>query len=168
MILLLASCHKAPTPTPRPVAYPRIELYPEAYHPVEVLGKTLQINDSARFMEGEQPGWFNIEYPAYGVTVQATLTLASGGELLQALDNRTERMARNLAGASAELTQGQGVTLITAPTALRTPVQILATDSLTWVLSAVAVTDWSATTPTDSIAPILPALASDLLQLITK
>lgn len=163
--LCVACTPKQSAPTPRPYAYPRIDLYPEEYRQVEILGMPLQINSSAKIIAKTQPGWFDIIYDDYGVTVQATLTLARGDELQRVLDNRTERMARNLGGASAELTQGQDVTLLVAPTALRTPVQILLTDSLTYALSAVAVTDWPATTPPDSVAPILPALAADLLHL---
>lgn len=162
LLLLLCSCSKnAPAPIPRPQAYPRIELYPEEYKEEAVLGHKLQVNSYAEFIAGSVPGWFDVRYPAYGVTVNATLSPYSP----EALENRTERMARNIAGASAELTQGHGITLLVAPTALRTPVQLLATDSLSWILSAVAVTDWPATTPPDSIAPILPALATDLCRL---
>lgn len=165
LFLLLAACGKAPVPTPRQHAFPRVNLYGEEYHTEEVMGRPIHVNDSAIFMLGEQPGWFNICYPAYGVTVQATLTLATGPQLHDVLANRAERMARNVASATAEISQAPGVTLIVAPTALRTPVQILATDSLSWVLSAVAVSNWPAATNPDSVAPILPAIATDLLRL---
>lgn len=167
LLLMCVACTKHPAPTPRPQAYPRIELYPQQYHAAEILGKTLQINDSARLVEGDRPGWFNIIYPAYGVTVNATLTLAPSDQIDAILGNRTERMARNLGGVAAELTQGPGITVITAPTALSTPVQLLATDSLTWVLSATAVSSWSLTTATDSVVPIIDALRADMLQLGT-
>lgn len=165
--LLCASCGKTPAPTPRPEAYPRINLYPEEYSGVEVLGRTLYVNSSAEFIAGDKPGWFDVRYPAYGVTVNATLIPASDSDIASILDNRTERMARNLGGASAELTQGRGITIVTSPSALRTPVQLLATDSLTWVLAAVAVTDWSVATPPDSVAPILSAIRTDFLHMLS-
>lgn len=168
ILLICIACGKSDSyaPIPRPEAYPRIDLYSEEYSEVAVMDKVLRINSSAEFVTSDKPGWFDIRYPEYGVTVNATLTYATGADLAAALDNRTERMARNLGGASAELTQGGGITLLSAPGALHTPVQLLATDSLTWVLAAVAVTDWPAGTPADSVAPIVSALSADMLRLL--
>lgn len=163
-LCLLAACSRRPAPVPRPVAYPRIEVYPEAYSPVQ----GLMLNDSARLEPGAAPGWFDIVYPAYGARVNCTLTrVKSSAELREVLSNRLERLERNAAGTAGSLTSltsegGVGVILMVTPQALMTPVQFLATDSVGAVLSGVAVFASPGSEP-DSVAPAVGALERDLL-----
>lgn len=164
--LMLAGCgngsEERPTPIPRPRAYPRPRLYPAAYHEVPIGNLRLNINDSARIAE-PRSGWLDIHYPAYGITVNATLTPVSPSSLPSVLANRHERIARDLDGVAATVEQSSGRTLIISPAALRTPLHYLATDSATYVLSAVAVADWPANAPLDSITPYVNAVAADLM-----
>lgn len=155
----------APVPVPRPRAYPRLHLYPASYRTVNLGNIALQVNDSAR-LSSDRPRWLDIAYPAYGITVNCTLTDVTPASLASVLDNRSERMARNLGGASAELMQWPGATVIVADRALRTPVQFLATDSATYVLSGVAVADWPEATRPDSVAPYVSAVAADITHML--
>lgn len=167
--LLIAACaKKAPVPTPRPEAYPRVNLYPPTFHSVEItaepdLTREILVNDSARVVN-KQPGWYDIVYPAYGLTVNCTLTPYTA----EALANRMERIDRNLGDAKAEaISVTEGIVLV-APGALRTPVQFIATDSVNMILSGVAVSNFTPATSVDSVAPIIYAIADEMVTLITR
>ncbi len=166
--LLLVGCQQRPVATPRPMAYPHMELYPATY----TLSHGLALNDSAR-LDSLSPEWFNIVYPRYGVTINCSRThVGSPAALTQVIDNRLERFERNLgthAGQATTLTSqsGWGGLLFVAPTALNTPVQFLATDSVSVVLSGTAVFRAPGSSP-DSISPIINALEADMLYLLKQ
>lgn len=167
--VLLAGCIEAKhqPPIPRPKAYPRAALYPAEYsvYALPSAPGELAVNSSAA-VTSPKSGWFDIAYPAYGITVNCTLTEVSAETLAGVLENRRERMARNLEGSHGEVAQWSGVTVIVAPTALRTPVQFLATDSMSYVLSGVAVSNYPADTSPDSIAPYVEAVAEDITHML--
>lgn len=166
----LAACSGRPAPTPRPRAYPRPALYPRTYHavPLPFGPDSIAVNDSATFLPGPD-GWFDIVYPAYGITVNCTLTPANGpADIAPIMDNRRERIRLNLADRHARVAGRGGNTLIVAPTALRTPVQFLATDSATYVLSGVAVADFPPLTDPDSVAPAIDAVATDIALMLNN
>lgn len=159
---LLCACSR-PAPTPRPEAYPRVEVYPESYRQVDFGPLQLSVNDSARF-DSLSPQWFNIVYPAYGITVNCSLTSVDLPD--EVIANRRERFRRNLGEHRARVVSAPGLELLVAPTALSTPVQFLITDSASYVLSGVAVTTWPATASVDSVKPQIEALAIDLAHII--
>lgn len=164
-----AACSERRVATPRPESFPRISLYPAAYRslPLPFGPDSLTVCADARADIADN-GWINIAYPAYGVTVSATLTPTTPAGIDRILANRRQRIDRNLAGADARAARIGSGTIVVAPTALRTPVQILATDSASWVLSAVAVAEWPAETSPDSVAPIIDALARDMSIMLTN
>lgn len=153
---------------PRPQAWPRVEVYPPSYHPVN----GLMVNDSARVEAGSAEGWFDIVYPAYNARINCTLTsAASTAGLTEAIENRLERLERNAAGAEGELTEltsegGIGCMMIVAPAAVATPVQFLATDSVSRLLSGTVVFSSRELKP-DSVAPAVEAIERDVLYLLT-
>lgn len=165
LLLLTAGCGGRPAATPRQHAYPRVNLYPESYSPVELPAAPVMplVNDSAR-IEILSPEWFDIIYPAYGVRVNCTLSAYAP----DVIANRRERMKRNLGGATAEAAYLPAGIVVVAPGALRTPVQLLATDSVGWVLSGVAVSNFPPGAPADSVAPVINALAKDLTILVNS
>lgn len=172
--LAAAACgRQRPAPVPREHAYPRIELYPAEYRNVAVDPPldSLAINAAARLTAvGSQQGWFDISYPAYGITVNCTLTPTDGADDTEArIANRLERMARNVDGQTAEAVETGRATIIIAHRALRTPVQFLATDSTGgWILSGVAVGDFQPSTDPDSVAPIVDAVADDMIYMLRQ
>lgn len=154
---------------PRPKAYPRPTLYAADYKTCPISGSAMEIsvNKSAEVVS-TKPGWFDICYPAYDITVNCTLTPITPESLSSVLDNRHERMALNLEGQYGEMTQWDGVTIIVAPAAMRTPVQFLATDSASFVLSGVAVGNYPAGASPDSIAPYVNAVAQDITHMLKQ
>ena len=162
----VAACSR-PAATPRPRAYPRATVYPATYREVSAPPLTLTVNDSARVLPGENGG-FDLVYPAYGVRVYCSLTPVSGrDEAVSVLENRTERMALNTNGAAGQMTTMPGRVLLVTPTAAMTPVQFLATDSATYVLSGAAVSA-NPSAPVDSLRPQVEALERDILTLLTN
>ena len=159
----ICGCSRRPAPTPRPEAWPRLAVYGPEYHPEHIGPLTLMVNDSAR-VDSVGPGWFNIVYPAYGITVNCTLT--QGGDVGAVLANRLDRLERNLGGRPAQEAAWDGRRLIVAPAALKTPVQFLMTDSVSYVLSGVAVSQWDAATAADSVSPQIEALAADIAYML--
>ncbi len=159
----LLCCCSRPAPIPRPEAYPRVEVYLADYRPVDFGPVDLMVNDSPR-VDSLSPQWFNIVYPAYGVTVNCTLTV--GDDWADVIANRRERIGRNLGDRPAQVASAPGRELIVAPTALSTPVQFIMTDSASYVLSGVAVSSWGATVPPDSVKPQIEALAVDLAHIL--
>jgi len=161
--------HKSPVPVPRPKAYPRAAVHAAAYGAVAVAGMdSLWVNVSARVSE-PRPGWVDIDYPGYGMAVNCTMT--RGGDIGQALANRAERMALNVGDAAGNVAQfrsrsGLHVTMLTAPEAMRTPLQFLATDSATMIFSGVAVGNFAAGTDPDSVAPLVEAVGADLIHML--
>ncbi len=162
-LAVCAGCKQRPAPTPRPEAYPRIAVYEPTYRIASFGPLQLAVNDSAR-IDSLAPGWFNIVYPAYGITVNCTLTDA--GNLARTLDNRHDRFRRNLGSRRAQVLRIGGSELFVAPEALKTPVQFIMTDSTSFVLSAVAVSQWNETTNPDSVAPQINALAADIAYML--
>lgn len=161
LLVLLGGCTQKPVPVPRQRAYPRIELYPSTYKTADIQGLTIMVNDSAQVKQLDN-GWFDIIYPAYGITVNCTLS----GYNAEIINNRMERIDRNLGGANARVVSLPGGIVVVAPTALRTPVQLLATDSLTRTLSGVAVSNFTPATDPDSAAPLIDAIAADMITLV--
>lgn len=164
-LLGLAACSGRPAAVPRQHAYPRVNLYPAEYREVRLPAApgAIAVNDSAR-VDSVGPGWFNIVYPAYNLTVNCTLLPYSA----EAVANRRERMDLNLAGARAEVVETPRGVMVVAPGAMRTPVQFLATDSAGWILSGVAVATLPADADADSVAPVVDALSTDILFMLNQ
>lgn len=162
------SCSERPVATPRERAYPRPRLYPTEYTTVRTFTSApgdLLVNDSARIViHAENPNWVDILYPAYGITVNCTLTPYSP----DAIANRNERIQRNLRGHRAEVAGFQRGIMVVSPQTLGTPVQFLATDSATWVLSGTAVSNFAPGTPPDSVEPLIDAVAVDIALMINN
>ena len=154
-------------PIPRPKAYPRPTLYSAEYssQKLNYSNSNLEINKSANFI-ALNDGWFNIEYPAYNITVNCTFTKVTKKSLSQVLQNRNERIALNLNGAYCHVTSWNGTDIIVANSALRTPVQFIATDSASFVLSGVAVANFPPHTRPDSVAPYINAVAADITHML--
>lgn len=172
-VLAAGACSgpSAPPSVPRPRAYPRIEVYPPEYRDLKVGPLILAVNEGARSQVNGL--WADIAYPAYGMTVNLTVTPVSSVDLEQVIDNRTERMALNLGGAQAQMTQfltegGASATLLVSRSASGlTPIQFLATDSAGWVLSGV-VAAADAVANLDSIRPALDSVEADVVEMLRR
>jgi len=172
MSLFLSSCGSdygaAGSAVPKRRAYPRIEPYPEEYVAVPGIPVSFEVNSSAVLKSGQSDArLFDVCYERFGAVLHCTFTPASGHRLRSVLDNRTERISLNLGDNSAELTEivshqgGVYASVLTAPSAEVTPIQFLATDSASFVLSGALVLG-RAGTP-DSIRPILQSVERDII-----
>lgn len=166
--LLVVGCHRdRPAAIPRQRAYPRVEVYPQTYSPHTLESIVVEVNDSA--LTSISGTWMDVTYPVYGLTVNCTLTPVNAMTLRGVIDNRTERMALNLGGSSAQvitLVSESGWTAQLIEATGRgglTPLQFMATDSSAYVLSGVVTAESS-----DSLRPALESVKADILHLLQK
>ncbi len=170
-LLLGASCSRggegAPA-VPKPDAWPRIEIAPEAY------GRSIEgfaVNDSAIIVPGDSAGWYTLSYPCYGPSARVYLTLArpQRGALADAVANRIERMALNAGGGRSQLTEltsegGYECRIMTTPAGTVTPVQFLAfRRNGGEIVSGALFIDGAATAEPDSFAPVVRAVERDIV-----
>ena len=184
MTLLLASCgRKHPSETdvteiPRPRAYPRIQLYDTVYtdrHGLEagfIVNEAAEVNRKMIAGSGQQPhssGWADVVYPAYSATLHCTFTPVDDSTRSQVVDNRTERMALNIGGNTAEqiglsTTSGYDAIVLTTVGSAVTPLQFVAAGRK-WVVSG-ALTFEAESIDADSILPIISAVRTDVIHAI--
>lgn len=174
LILFLTGCHrKEETLVPRRTAYPRVELYDTIYKeaissPVKVWVNSSATTEVSR--RNENDTWINVRYPRYRATLSLTLIEATGENLKKALDNRNERISLNLHGVECSTT-GTSYKDVTGiiPVAERpcvTPVQVLATDKSSFLLTGALTFDGDTSRDTEEIAPAVNAVKNDLLYMI--
>lgn len=166
---MLAACGGGNDRTvPRRKAYPRVELYDTVYSRIDSLPVKLDVNSAVTVgirRHSDSIFWIDVAYPRYGATIHYTLQLASGESLSRAIDNRMERMALDLGGATAEITElsspgGVGSVISVAPSAALTPIHLLSTDSCGFLLSG---TVEFRTPDMERNAPAVKAIYGDLL-----
>lgn len=174
MALLTTSCQQETTP--RPEGYFRIDAYPARHSQVEMGDITILVNDSAQCVvpashrNNDKAHWLNIVYPRYNATIHLSYFT---------LQDNLER----LMGESIELVYRQNVntemveaydyeapeaqlyaTLFALSPESATPLQFIATDSVSYLLRGALYFD----TPVkaDSVAPSLQYLEEDIMLLI--
>ena len=156
---------------PRPVAYPRIEIYDSAYSAVDSLPLHIEANSHAlRSVSQGHNGaiWLNMEYPAYRSKLFVTLTPVTDATAAGVIENRTERMSLNSGGNTTEITEitspgGWNTQLLLTRNGSVTPVQFISV-APKWVVSG-SLTLESAVASPDSVAPIVSAVHRDLIHL---
>lgn len=172
---LLAACsdsgHRS---VPRPTAYPRIPVCDTAT--VALSSGTFDMRVSAAAVSREkEPGWLDIVYPSYGVTVHLTaMSFGNTADLDRALDNRMQRMSLNFGDTPADtrtFTNDAGIECLIAgsPDAATAPIYIIARrdGSRPALLSAAAVFR-GATKPVDSVYPVYKAVRDDMDKLLNS
>lgn len=157
------------TPVPRREGYIRIAPYDSLYRAAGPMG--LELNAAALVTATPRPDgslWIDARYPRYGATLRLTYITGSAGEISHAVENRLERARLNLGGNSADLTElvsADGTVesmVMLSHAAAVTPVQFLATDRRTALLTGVAEFD----TPDPEVnRPAAEAIRSDLIHL---
>lgn len=161
------------TPVPRPEAWPRIAIYDSIYQTVDSLPVIFEANSSAK-IEHTQPGWVNINYPAYNSTIYLTVTETNPAEIESVVDNRLERMALNIAD-NTDVTQEHIVSpdfesiMLISPGTRSTPVQFVSTDRRSTVVSGTAFFhNAGQITSTDSVTPVIESLKRDLVHALNN
>lgn len=170
LLLFVPGCsHKSDTPVPRPVAYPRIEIYDSVFTPVPYLPLHFELSRHATITRDSSHAgslWINALYPAYGATIHFTLTPVNPATAAAVVDNRTERMSLNSGGHPTEITQliapsGFSSRILVTPAGSLTPVQFISV-SPQWVVSGALYLPGADSNP-DSVAPIVNAVYRDLI-----
>jgi len=176
LAFILSGCsHSGTQPVPKPVAYPRINLYPADYKEMH----SLRINSNAKILlDSLLPDgslWLTADYPRYNSTLYITRTKVAQSDIGEAVSNRIERMALNNGGAGGELltfdtTDGYSVRILITPRGSANPAQLVAVNTATGsIISASAVMNSpDAVSNHDSIAPVVRALRDDIVALIKK
>lgn len=87
--------------------------------------------------------WVNVTYPRYNAVIRYTLTTGDASILDEAIDNRQERMRLNAGSNHCDISHfinpsgAEGV-IWSHPAACVTPLQLLATDGKTYMISGTA------------------------------
>lgn len=171
VITLAATCATAcgghdDTATPRRRAYQRIEAYAPEYTAVDSLPVRLLVNSSATVSRPRRD-WVNVSYQRYNATVFISVTEADSGNIDDIIANRIERIALNAGDVrvdALEIDNGRfSSTLYDAPAAVAMPLQFVATDGKSLVVSASVFFDNAdRITSLDSVAPAVEAIRRDL------
>lgn len=171
VITLAATCALAcggsdDTATPRRRAYHRIETYTPDYTAVDSLPVRLLVNSSA-VVSRPRRDWINVNYPRYNATVFISVTEADSRDIDGIIANRVERIVLNAGDAPADaldIDNGRFTsTLYDARAAVATPLQFVATDGKSVVISAsVFFGNADRITSLDSVAPAVETIRRDL------
>lgn len=178
MTLLTACTPGADTdnsPTPRRRAYPRPRILTQEYVAPESLPLHIEINKGADTVcERRSDGsvWLTSGYPDYGATVYWTLTSAAMKDIREVINNRMERIARNVGDSRVEIEElssesGFDAVIVKASEPVSTPLQFVASDKNRWVVSG-AVWMSSPGSSADSLQPYLDALSRDITHALSS
>lgn len=159
---------------PRRHAYPRIELPDSAFAYVEgdVSGLSVAVNKAAtaelRRADNDKSSFIDVDYPQLNSRIYFTITPVDAATVGDVIANRMERVNLNLGGADAELIEfdspaGFENKVITARGDISTPVQFIATDGSSAVVSGVAFVRDASPATADSIAPVVEMLRRDVI-----
>lgn len=167
----LTACQRSLSydPVPRPAAYYRIEQYPSSYHPVRCGSIMMQVNDSAAISH-PAPTQLDIRYPRYKAVIYCTVTPVTAATLPSVMHNRTERMALNAGSNPSTVYEMQDSAftsrILVTPSGSIIPLQFLATDSSSVVISGAAMLQGRAPVRPDSIAPVVETLSRDISHML--
>lgn len=162
---------------PRRTAYPRISLYDTVYTEVDRLPVVFEVNSGATVSRASREGetddnWINVKYDRYGATLHCTYMPVSAATVGDVMSNRIERMSLNVGDLTTDITSistpaGIAGTVLMTPAAKVTPVQFLATDSATFVLTGALYFDRTISA-IDSVKPILESVRGDVVYAMKK
>lgn len=111
--------------------------------------------------------WIDVTYPRYRAILRYTLSDHDRATVAKAIDNRLTRMSLNSGGNTTEIIELQSLdgissTIFVTPGATVTPVQILSTDSTSFLLSGVLEISGDSVTR-EEISPVVSAVKEDML-----
>lgn len=165
---------------PRQKAYARINTYPETYRLIDSLPYTIMANAGARVTAvptgNPQTRAWDIAYPRYRATIHLTerrLPAPDPAAMAALIDSRLQRMSLNTGTAPINTYNSTGASglstlMVTTLSATPTPVQILATDSASYLLTAGAYIEFEPSVgATDSLMPVINSLKADMQALLT-
>lgn len=161
-------------PVPRRKAYPRLNLPPREYSPVQGIDWNIEANSAAvaSLGRGDNNDWITLSYPSLGdVSVMLTVIPASESQIPPVLDNRAERINLNLGANPGQVWQVEDSLLsgeIIVSNSITTPVQLLVTDNKSVVLTGAAFIPSLTPASRDSLAPVVEYLTDDIIHLVSR
>ncbi|MGM9860823.1 MAG: hypothetical protein ACI31C_08720 [Muribaculaceae bacterium] len=163
---LLAACAGNPDAVPRRYAYPRVATLDTAMVDVDSLLIHFCVNADA-VTDRPRPDWLDVRYPAFGATWHISFT--SSDDLEEVKANRMQRLLLNagdLPFRRDEWLNPAGMDILALVVeGAATPLQFLATDNASIVVSgALVFDDPRACANIDSISPIINILEEDMLR----
>lgn len=179
---LLSGCTGTSAPdtvaVPRRHAYPRIELPDSAFTEVSAGAGNLTIGISKastialRGSGKGNSGFIDVAYPGFNSSIYFTVTPVTPATAGEVIDNRVERMELNLGGAEAELLEfdtpaGFECKVLVSRGEISTPVQFIATDGASLVVSGAAFVRDASPSAADSIAPVVGMLRRDIIHALS-
>lgn len=159
-------------PVPRPAAYHRITLPDSTYRTTDAGLVSLQLNAATNdTIVTAGNSWITSHYPDLGTSVYITVNELSPSSATSAIDNRVERLSLNTGGNPTEVSSfttpaGLDAKIIVTPSGTPTPVQFIATDHASILVSGTATVADAATAPTDSLLPVINMLQRDITHLL--
>lgn len=160
---------------PRRRAYMRPALYDTVYTavPDSITGGTRFSVNSAAHTRSVRPGWLDVAYPAYHAVINVTFSTFHPDSLEAQVDNRLERFTLNLNGLPAQVSHFSSgpyeCTVVTTHELSMTPVQFLATDGHSRLISGTSVMQGlDPASTTDSIRPVIDALEYDIIHALRE
>ncbi|MCM1021769.1 MAG: hypothetical protein NC343_06200 [Muribaculum sp.] len=178
MVLLQAGCsNNSKVATPRPVAYPRIQLADTFYTEVEQAKPMLTILANAQtrrqtVKNDDSTLWIDIIYDIYGGSViHLSVQHLSKDKLPEALANRMQRIEMNVGSNHTELTELKNTNfegiVVKAANADVTPVQMLAYDNNNGTLIYGSL-EMKSRGDTEMIKPIVDAVEQDMIKMVSS
>lgn len=159
---------------PRRYAYPRLQLPDSIYKSVEGLPIDIEVNaesDVEVTKEDNAGLWLTVSYPVPEAEIYYTFTPVSEQSVPEVIDNRLERISLNLGGNEAEMLEFQtpaGLAVrIFKGGSVTTPVQFIATDYSTVVVSGSAFMEGLSALSRDSLSPAVEVLTRDIIHSLT-
>lgn len=177
-VVVLSGCSvgdkSGETAVPRRHAYPRIDVPDSAFTFIETgyNGMQLSLNDATEYaLHSSDDGTSNfidVDYPGLNAAIYFTITPVERATLPDVIDNRLERVSLNLGGADAELLEfdspaGFENKVFVSRADISTPVQFIATDGETTVISGTSFLKDASAANADSLAPVVNMLRRDIL-----
>lgn len=112
--------------------------------------------------------FIDVSYPGLHSTIYFTFTPVSTATAAEVIDNRMERIGLNLGASEAELLEfdtpdGFENKVFVSRGDISTPVQFIATDGHTTVVSGAAFVIAASAATADSIAPVVDMLRRDIV-----
>ncbi|MDE6448488.1 MAG: hypothetical protein K2L41_00225 [Muribaculaceae bacterium] len=157
---------------PRPVAYHRITIPDSVYRMFNAGAVSIQINASTTdTIVTAGNSWITARYTGMDASMYITVAEISPDTADESIENRVERMSLNTGGHPTEVISfttpaGFDARMTVTRTGSPTPVQFIATDHRTILVSGVGTVGLSVTAPADSLSPITEMLERDITHLL--
>lgn len=165
-------------PIPKPHGYMRVDLPMADYYLVGKLPVNFELNALAKDTipvgaVGSDAKWLDIVYPQFNATIHCSYIGVDASSFYYRLDNRIERVMMNANFQPPEMVDVVSIadsrvksTLFINRLGGVTPVEFIATDSVSFLLSGTLAIYNNGEVESDSITPMIKYIESDIVHLL--